>query len=96
MSGSLKIPLPKLVDPYSNQHPTEDRIPPDKRQAAVKLIMAFYNKYPLRPEEEKLMDRRIMLLQYAEYGWFKLIRRECVGLSMPEQDFLAALTLLES
>jgi hypothetical protein len=41
------------------------------------------------------MDNRIAILQFADRGWFALIRRECGNLSLPTEQLLAGLTLLE-
>lgn len=97
MSGGIKTRIPLQVsNPFNaNTFPVEHRIPPEKRAAAVKLLMTFYNKYPLRPEEEGLMDERISLLQFAERGWFKMLRLRCDGVSIDETAFRSALTLLE-
>lgn len=98
MSGSIKTGLPLRVgDPFDwdNIRAAEDRYTLETREAAVKLLMALYNEFPLRPEEMDLMDRRIQLLDLAERGWFKLLRRECGGLSFPTDRLLAGLTLLE-
>lgn len=95
MSGSLKMPIPTNVNPFANTRPEELRYNSEKRAAAVKMLMALYNEYPLRKGEEGLLDRRILLIQYAERGWFVMLKRECHGLSLPTDQLLAALTLLE-
>jgi len=97
MSGSLKTPLPRIptVDLYQNSRPHEQRYQPAQRQAAVKLLMALYNEYPLRKGEEALIDGRIELMQYAERGWFNMLKRESGSLGFPRERLLAGLALLE-
>lgn len=96
MSGSLKMPLPNIVSAvYEPNEKERRRYSVEQRAAAVKLLMALYNEYPLRQGEEKLMDNRIAILQFADRGWFALVRRECGNLSLPTEQLLAGLTLLE-
>lgn len=96
MSGSLKMPLPNIMShDYAPNEKERKRYSVEQRAAAVKLLMALYNEYPLRQGEEKLMDNRIAVLQFADRGWFELVKRDCRNLSLPPEQLLAGFTLLE-
>jgi hypothetical protein len=101
MSGSPRIPLPTPFEVMMDmaRNPRADPIDREKRKAAVLLLHALFEEFPLAPREAGTVTARQdrdALITYAERGWFVLLTKEAYlkDTGVPPDRIRAGITLL--
>jgi hypothetical protein len=100
MSGSMRMPVPSvLANSASALHTLNEMARPhdkEKRQAAVLMLLALFEEFPVPAAAINARADRNALLTYAERGWFVLLTKDAYlkDTGVPPDRIRAGITLL--